>query len=496
MLVVTRAPDHEVPLLRQPDLEIGRLGLVEALPAAQVQVDPRLVLHALSRAARGRSYSKGTPSRRCGRGPRASVDVRGATAPPCSSAAPADAVILRAGCTLRGMTGSSVARHAALPALVVASLAAPALEADVPLRLWYEKPASVWVEALPVGGGRLGAIVFGGPSARAAPLNDDTLWSGGPRGGETRTRGVAAAGARGGRRRPVRRGGGAGEGDAGPVHPVLPADGRPPRSPSTSPATIAGYRRKLDLDRAVAHDHVPRGGRRPHPGGDREPSRPGDRPARHPPSARARAFTVRLRASCAQSRGGRRRRGPPRPRPQPRRPELPRRARRTGPLRRGAGRRGHALQGSAAPCRRGTVARDRRRGPGGPGADEAVLLVSAGNELQRLRQVARPATAGTGALAARAALRARAKPSGPPRRARRRPRAPVRPRGLDLGGPAGGRPTDERLRPIDHGEEPGALALVFQSAATCSSRARRPGGQPANLQGIWNEEVRPPWSAN
>ena len=83
-----------------------------------------------------------------------------ATAPPCSSAAPADAVILRAGCTLRGMTCSSVARHAAFAALVL--VCRPAV-AEPALRLWYEKPAGAWVEALPVGNGRLGAMVFGDP---------------------------------------------------------------------------------------------------------------------------------------------------------------------------------------------------------------------------------------------------------------------------------------------------------------------------------------------
>src|SRR5262245_2469175 len=49
------------------------------------------------------------------------------------------------------------------------------------LILWYRQPARLWVEALPVGNGRLGAMVFGGVATERLQLNEDTLWSGGPR---------------------------------------------------------------------------------------------------------------------------------------------------------------------------------------------------------------------------------------------------------------------------------------------------------------------------
>lgn len=49
------------------------------------------------------------------------------------------------------------------------------------LRLWYRQPAKQWVEALPVGNGRLGAMVFGGVTSERLQLNEDTLWSGGPK---------------------------------------------------------------------------------------------------------------------------------------------------------------------------------------------------------------------------------------------------------------------------------------------------------------------------
>ena len=46
--------------------------------------------------------------------------------------------------------------------------------------LWYEAPANVWTEALPIGNGRLGAMLFGGIALERLQLNEDTLWSGGP----------------------------------------------------------------------------------------------------------------------------------------------------------------------------------------------------------------------------------------------------------------------------------------------------------------------------
>jgi alpha-L-fucosidase 2 len=44
------------------------------------------------------------------------------------------------------------------------------------LILWYEQPASVWEEALPLGNGRLGAMVFGETSKERIQLNDDSMW--------------------------------------------------------------------------------------------------------------------------------------------------------------------------------------------------------------------------------------------------------------------------------------------------------------------------------
>jgi alpha-L-fucosidase 2 len=74
------------------------------------------------------------------------------------------------------------AARAAQPDTASGALArVPELERDFSgLTLWYEKPAQKWVEALPIGNGRMGAMIFGGPEAEHLQLNEDTLYSGEP----------------------------------------------------------------------------------------------------------------------------------------------------------------------------------------------------------------------------------------------------------------------------------------------------------------------------
>ena len=48
------------------------------------------------------------------------------------------------------------------------------------LKLWYKQPADKWVKALPVGNGRLGAMVFGNTSEETIQLNENTIWAGQP----------------------------------------------------------------------------------------------------------------------------------------------------------------------------------------------------------------------------------------------------------------------------------------------------------------------------
>ncbi|MFV8466059.1 glycosyl hydrolase family 95 catalytic domain-containing protein [Flavobacterium sp. LB1P62] len=48
------------------------------------------------------------------------------------------------------------------------------------LKLWYDKPAAIWNEALPLGNGRLGAMVFGDPAVERLQINEETIWGGSP----------------------------------------------------------------------------------------------------------------------------------------------------------------------------------------------------------------------------------------------------------------------------------------------------------------------------
>ena len=75
------------------------------------------------------------------------------------------------------LVGCSAQLFAAEPQLT-GSVTAP----SEPLSLWYRQPAKLnqWTEALPIGNGRIGAMVFGGINQERLQLNEDTLWGGGP----------------------------------------------------------------------------------------------------------------------------------------------------------------------------------------------------------------------------------------------------------------------------------------------------------------------------
>lgn len=62
----------------------------------------------------------------------------------------------------------------------IALLVLPCQAKPTPLTLWYEQPAQQWEEALPLGNGRLGAMVYGGIARENIQLNEDTFWAGGP----------------------------------------------------------------------------------------------------------------------------------------------------------------------------------------------------------------------------------------------------------------------------------------------------------------------------
>jgi alpha-L-fucosidase 2 len=67
---------------------------------------------------------------------------------------------------------------------------------------------------------------------------------------------------------------------------------------------------------------------------------------------------------------------------------------------------------------------------------------------------------------------------------------------LNLGtSDAAAKPTDERIRNFNQSDDPQLVALYFQFGRYLLISSSRPGGQPATLQGLWNDSVTPPWGS-
>lgn len=73
------------------------------------------------------------------------------------------------------LVGAKLGSLAAVPASASVEMPQPDASSRV---LWYRQPAERWLEALPVGNGRLGAMVFGGATEERLALNESTFWSG------------------------------------------------------------------------------------------------------------------------------------------------------------------------------------------------------------------------------------------------------------------------------------------------------------------------------
>ncbi len=48
------------------------------------------------------------------------------------------------------------------------------------LKLWYNQPAKIWTEALPIGNGRMAAMIYGGTDKETIQFNEETVWTGQP----------------------------------------------------------------------------------------------------------------------------------------------------------------------------------------------------------------------------------------------------------------------------------------------------------------------------
>jgi alpha-L-fucosidase 2 len=395
-----------------------------------------------------------------------------------------------------------VTRCSPLPlcSLLLAASALPAVAADPALRLWYEKPAATWVEALPVGNGRLGAMVFGDPRSERLALNDDTLWSGGPKNWNNpdakswlpKVREAVFAGRYAEADALTRKMQGPYNQSYQPLGDLL--------VDFDVPGEIEAYRHELDLDRAIAATTFRAGGATH----TREvfASFPdqvivlrvsADRPGRV--SLTARLTSLLRHATAAEGRDAVALRGRA---PSHVDPSYLGDTKDAVGYDEGPGGEGMCFTAIVRAVVRGGTTRTTPEGRlEVREADEAVLFVSAatsfnGFDKPPAREGVDPDAGARRPLAA-AVVKAFAALRDAHVADHARLFGRVR---LDLGAPAVDRPTDERLRAYRHGEDPGLIALAFQYGRYLLVASSRPGTQPANLQGIWNADVRPPWSSN
>jgi alpha-L-fucosidase 2 len=368
------------------------------------------------------------------------------------------------------------------------------------LQLWYTRPAEQWVEALPIGNGRLGGMVFGGVAQERLQLNEDTLWSGAVRDWNT----------------PVAR-------DALPALRAAIFAGRyeeadqvakqfqGPFTQSYQPlgdlwldfpmmqGEVTAYRRELDLDTAIATTRYTKDG------------------VEYTREAFASAPSGAILIHLAASQPG----------------QLHFAARLSSKLRHQVQSKDHdclLLTGKAPahvePSYRqvdpAIVYADDEVGPGLnfaaglqlvlyggecvadgdtlqiTGADEATLILTARTGFAGYDQIPGRSAPAVAEAVLQAAAAVAEIPYPNLRAAHVADHQQLFRRvALDLGVTAAAdRPTDERIRSFQTGDDPHLISLLFQYGRYLLIASSRPGTEPANLQGIWNDEIRPPWSAN
>lgn len=349
--------------------------------------------------------------------------------------------------------------------------------AGAPLELWYTKPAGAWTEALPVGNGRLGAMVFGGVVKERIQFNEDTVWQ-----GEPHDYANPAASRRLGTLRELLFAGRAPQAEQLAMETFMSVPLRQKayqafgdlwlEMAGVGPANVTGYRRALDLDEAVATVEYQTGGvtyRR-----EVFASYPDQVIVVRLTASKPEALSFRAWLTSAHEGAAIARRGKE--------------------LTMAGGVSGGAIRFEA----RLAVATDGFSELGADGirvtsAGEATLHLAGATNFVNFRDVsAKPETRNDTVLDAvrnKAYSRLRAAHVEDHQKLFRRVR-------LDLEQtPAAGRPTDVRLREFARAEDPDLVALLFQYGRYLLIASSRQGGQPANLQGLWNDTNSPPWDS-
>jgi len=367
---------------------------------------------------------------------------------------------------------------------ILGGMAAAAAEPG-PMVLWYDGPAGKWVEANPLGNGRLGATVFGQAENERIQLNEDTLWFGEPHDYShpgaaeylPQLRNLLFAG----KQREAEQ--------VAMQHFMSVPLRQTPYQPCCDlllafpgHKDVTGYRRELDIDRAVSTVAYEVDGTRftrevfvSHPDDVIVVRITADKPGKL-------GFTATLDTPHEEKSlvaAG------------------PRQLALRGRVRKEHGRFGKVIEN---PLRfevhlqataEGGTCRAGGEGITVENADAATLVLAAATNYVDFEDV-------NGDPARRCVetiKRAGSKPYEKLREAHVADhRSLFRRVTLDLGTTEKAElPTDERIKRFAEGDDPALAALYFQFGRYLMIACSRPGSQPANLQGIWNESTSPPW---
>ena len=363
-------------------------------------------------------------------------------------------------------------------ALAILSLA-PAALAQSPLTLWYKQPASLWVEALPIGNGHLGAMIFGRAAHERIQFNEQTVWNGEPHdyahhgasrylaqirellfeGKQKEAEDLAMKEFMSG---PLRQRAYQAFGD-------LLLD-----FPGISDDSVTEYRRDLNLDTAVSSVQFLSGGvlyRR-----ELFASYPDNVIAVRLTAGKpgSLCFTAALKSAHQGSQVA----------VQP-----------DGVLAMSGAVEDSAIrfQASLAVDSQG----GKRTAQDGKisieGADSATLILTGATNFVNYREVtgdpAKRAAAVLAAVRGKSFDALRARHMADYQKLFRRV-------SIDFGATRTAElPTDERIKDFAKSGDPALVALLFQYGRYLMIGSSRPGGQPANLQGLWNESNNPPWDS-
>jgi alpha-L-fucosidase 2 len=383
------------------------------------------------------------------------------------------------------MTNSfNVVNGVALAAMVTLSSSTGAAQAPAnnPHRLWYDKPAVRWEEALPVGNGHVSAMVFGHPANERLQLNEGTLWAGGPYDPVNPQAKEALPEARKlvfeGKYREASR-------LIGTRIMAKPLSQMPYQTvgdllltfPNATNAT--DYRRELDLDTATSTlNYISDGVRYTREVFASAPDNvivvrlTADKPGK---ISFAATMKTPMRVATVETDG-------------------------TDTLvMRGKGGDAAGIKGLIQYQARVQVLAKGAK----PAADNGLVSVSGANEVLLLITAATSFkkfddVSGDPEAIAKKLLTAAAKKSfARLRKAHLDDYQPMFRRvSIDLGQSDSMKlPTDQRIRSFAEGKDPQLAALYYQFGRYLLISCSRPGGQPANLQGIWNERLNPPWQS-